>query len=148
MTSPGKAASDVRSTDDSYEGSCCCGRVRFRVQAPSGSFSHCHCTDCRKTHGAAFASYIGAARARLTFLAGESEITGFTTGTGTRRNFCRHCGSSLTCTLTDEPENVYLAAGCLDTPLRRNPEYHIFIRSKVPWFDPNDGLPRHREFAE
>src|SRR5207249_9012133 len=60
--------------EEVHEGSCCCGRVRFRVTGPFGTFSHCHCTDCRKSHGAAFASYIGIARARFTFLEGESEV--------------------------------------------------------------------------
>ncbi|PYS95038.1 MAG: GFA family protein [Acidobacteria bacterium] len=134
--------------EEVHEGSCCCGRVRFRVTGPFGTFSHCHCTDCRKSHGAAFASYIGVARARFTFLEGESEVAGFTAETGTRREFCRHCGSSLTGSVTSEPDNVYIAAGTFDTPLRLKPEYHIFIRSKVPWLDLHDGLPQHREFSE
>ena len=120
--------------------------MRFRVRGPFGSFSHCHCTDCRKTHGAAFATYVGVDRPRFAFLEGESEVGGFTTGTGTRRNFCRHCGSSLTCTVSGEPDSIYVAAGALDTTLPRKPEYHIFIRSKVGWLDLHDGLPQHREF--
>ena len=135
-------------TEEVHEGSCCCGRVRFRVTGPFGTFSHCHCTDCRKSHGAAFASYLGVARARFSFLKGEGEVAGFTTKTGTRREFCRHCGSSLTASVSSEPENVYVAAGAFDTPLRLKPEHHIFIRSKVPWLDLHDGLPQHREFAD
>jgi hypothetical protein len=135
-------------TEQAHEGSCCCGRVRFRMRGPYGTFSHCHCTDCRKTHGAAFASYIGVRRSRLEFLQGGSELGSFTTETGTRRQFCRHCGSSLTCTVSSEPDEIYVATGTLDTPLSLKPEYHIFIRSRVPWFDPHDGLPQHREFAE
>jgi len=118
------------------------------MQGPYGTFSHCHCTDCRKTHGAAFATYVGVERARFAFLKGESEISGHTTETGTRRNFCRHCGSTLTCTVTSEPVKVYVAAGTLDAPLHLKPEYHIFIRSKVPWFEIQDGLPQHQEFAD
>ena len=138
----------MTTTDEVYEGSCCCGRVRFRAQGPFGTFSHCHCTDCRKSHGAAFATYIGVRLAQFTFLQGEGEVGSFTTQTGTRRSFCRHCGSTLTGTVTSEPDELYVAAGTLDTPLRRKPEYHIFIRSKVPWIDLHDGLPQHREFAE
>src|SRR5258705_7302782 len=100
-----------------HEGSCCCGRVRYRVEGPFGTFSHCHCLDCRKTHGAAFATYIGVERKHLHFLRGESEIEGFTTGTGTRRSFCRNCGSSLTSTVAQEPDMTYVAAGTLDTSL-------------------------------
>ena len=122
--------------------------VRFRMRGPFGTFSNCHCTDCRKSHGAAFASYIGVPRARFSFLLGEPEVGSFTTGSGTRRSFCRHCGSSLTGTVANEPDNIYLAVGTFDTPLRLKPEHHIFIRSKVPWLDLHDGLPQHREFAE
>ena len=134
--------------EEVLEGSCCCGRVRFSLRGPFGSFSHCHRTDCRKSHGAAFASHLGVGRARFRFLPGESEVGDFTTGTGTRRSFCRHCGSSLTGTVKNEPDEIYVAAGTLDTPFRRKAEYHIFIRSKAPWLDLHDGLPQHREFAE
>ena len=104
--------------------------------------------DCRKTHGAAFATYIGVERKHLHFLKGESEIGGFTTGTGTRRSFCRNCGSSLTSTVAQEPDMIYVAAGTLDTALPLKPAYHIFIRSKAAWLDLGDGLPQHREFAD
>ena len=138
----------MATTEEFQEGSCCCARVRFRMQGPFGTFSHCHCTDCRKSHGAAFATYIGVARARFSFLSGENDVSSFTTPTGTRRGFCRHCGSSLTGTVASEPDTFYIAAATLDTPLRLKPEYHIFIRSKVPWLDLHDGLPQHREFSE
>jgi len=133
---------------DVHEGSCCCGRVRYRMQGPYGTFTHCHCTDCRKTHGAAFATYLGVAGARFSFLKGEAEIASHTTPTGTRRNFCRQCGSSVTASVASEPENVYVAAGTLDTPLHQKPEYHIFIRSRVPWLDLGDGLAQHQMFAD
>jgi hypothetical protein len=135
-------------TQDVHEGSCCCGRVRYRMQGPFGTFSHCHCTDCRKTHGAAFATYIGVERARFGFLSGEGELAGHVTDTGTRRNFCRRCGSTLTCTVTSEPDAVYVATGTLDTPLLLKPEYHIYVRSKVPWIEILDGLPQHQAFAD
>ncbi len=135
-------------TEEIHEGSCCCGRVKYRMQAPYGTFSHCHCTDCRKTHGAAFATYIGVESARFRFLEGESEVAGHTTEAGTRRNFCRRCGSTLTATVTSEPNNVYVATGTLDTPLRLKPEYHIFLRSKVPWIEIHDGLPQHQTYTD
>jgi hypothetical protein len=50
--------------------------------------------------------------------------------------------------VSGEPENIYVATGTLDTPLHRKPEYHIFLRSKVPWIDIHDGLPQHQKFAE
>ena len=133
-------------TEEILEGSCCCGRVRFRLQGPFGSFTHCHCTDCRKSHGAAFASYLGVPGARFTFLSGREEVGDYTTASGTRRGFCRLCGSSLTGTVADEPCQIYVAAATLDTPLSRRPESHIFVRSKVPWIELCDGLPQRRAY--
>lgn len=38
-------------------GSCLCGAVSYEIDAPIESASHCHCSQCRKAHGAAFATY-------------------------------------------------------------------------------------------
>ena len=51
-----------------HKGSCFCGRVRYEIKGPIGPMSNCHCTDCRKSHGAAFATYIDVAKGALTFL--------------------------------------------------------------------------------
>lgn len=131
-----------------YEGSCACGRVRYRASAPFGVMSHCHCTDCRKSHGAAFATYIGLARERFTLVNGSEDLAGWTAEPGTRREFCRTCGSNIICTVKSEPGMVYVAAATFDTPLDRKPEYHIFVRSRVPWYEIKDGLPQHQEYEK
>ncbi|HCA63195.1 MAG TPA: GFA family protein, partial [Pseudomonas sp.] len=40
-----------------HTGSCLCGVVRYRIDAPIDALTHCHCKMCRKAHGAAFATY-------------------------------------------------------------------------------------------
>ena len=37
-------------------GSCLCGDVAWQVDGPVELMSHCHCSRCRKSHGAAFAT--------------------------------------------------------------------------------------------
>ncbi len=130
------------------EGSCLCGLVRYRVRGPLGVMDNCHCTDCRKSHGAAFATYLGVSRARLTWHSGENNLAGWSTETGTRRDFCRTCGSNILCTVKSEPETVYIPAAVFDTPIHQKPEYHIFVRSRVPWCEIRDGLPQYKEFAD
>jgi hypothetical protein len=129
-------------------GSCVCGRVQYRARGPFGSMTHCHCTDCRKSHGAAFATYVGVAAGQFTLTRGAEELSGWTTEAGTRRNFCRVCGSNISCTVAPEPEMVYIAVATFDTPLDRRPESHIFVRSRVPWFEIQDGLPQHQAYPE
>lgn len=38
-------------------GSCLCGTVRYAITGAFETVGHCHCSTCRKTHGAAFATW-------------------------------------------------------------------------------------------
>ena len=40
------------------KGSCLCGTVTWEMQPPFERMSHCHCSMCRKTHGAPFATFV------------------------------------------------------------------------------------------
>ena len=37
-------------------GSCLCGGVKYEISGPLMRSGHCHCSNCRKAHGAAFRS--------------------------------------------------------------------------------------------
>ena len=37
-------------------GSCLCGGVKYEITGPLMRSGHCHCSNCRKAHGAAFRS--------------------------------------------------------------------------------------------
>ena len=138
MTTPG----------ETFEGSCLCGEVRYRAIGPLGRMGHCHCVDCRKAHGAAFATFVDVARKRFVLLKGEDRLRRHRAGTGAVRIFCDTCGSLLTWERDEDPETVSIAAGTLDTPPDRKPEYHIFVRSKVDWIDIADGLPQFAAYPK
>ncbi len=129
-------------SDRVFEGSCACGGVRYRAEGPLGEVVHCHCTDCRKRHGAAFATHVGVARERFRFVRGEDLIAIYQTSSGTRRSFCRKCGSKLTSD-ADSWQEIYLAAGTLDTPLDAPTQMHIFVSSRAAWYEITDDHPRH-----
>ncbi len=133
-------------TEQVFEGSCHCGRVRYRAVAPFGEMTNCHCTDCRKSHGAAFATYIEVPRERFSYVQGEGELHSFQAESGLQRYFCRNCGSIIWNGSSNPPEAYWITAGTLDTPLDRKPDAHIFIRSKVPWYDIKDDLPQHQAY--
>jgi hypothetical protein len=125
-----------------YEGSCLCNQVRYRVRGPLGVMDNCHCTDCRKSHGAAFATYIEVPWKSLEWISGKDRLETYTAGTGTKRSFCRTCGSTLLCWVESDDKVVELAAAALDTPIAARPRSHTFVRSKVSWFDILDGAPQ------
>jgi hypothetical protein len=134
----------MTSRTPAYEGSCLCGRVRYRFLGPLGTIDHCHCADCRKSHAAAFATYIEVPARGFEFLQGEDQVTTHGAASGTRRSFCRHCGSIVTCCSAAEPEGIGVPASTLDTPFDARPEFHTYVRSKASWYDIRDGLPQYQ----
>ena len=126
-----------------YEGSCLCQGVKYRIEEPFGAMENCHCTDCRKAHGAAFATGIDLPRKSLTFHQGENLLRRFKAQTGAIRSFCSVCGSTLIWESDERSETLTMAAATLDTPIHRKPDFHIFVSSKVPWFEITDGLPQY-----
>ncbi len=131
-----------------YEGSCLCGRVRYRAVGPWGFMEHCHCTNCRKIHGAAFATYIQLPRTRFTLLQGKDQIRIYKEESVGTRSFCQTCGSCIMAHADSVPALVYVAAGTLDTPLEQKADAHIFVRSKAPWYEILDDVPQHVAYAD
>ena len=78
-----------------YQGSCLCNKIRFEVDEFIPNTGNCHCSMCRKFHGAAFATLAEAWRKHFRWLSGEDSLKAYTASNGTTRLFCNHCGSSL-----------------------------------------------------
>ena len=129
------------------EGSCLCGEVRWGIDAPPASLSHCHCSMCRKAHGAAFATYASAPSSQFHWLAGEGLIERFGSSPGFSRSFCTRCGSVVPAQGTEGEHEVDLPAGCFDDDPVTRPSRHIFVASKAPWHPIEDDLPRHDEWT-
>ena len=105
-------------------GSCLCGSVAYEVDAPTGPIVHCHCTTCRKTHGAAFSTVMPVPRAAFRWLRGEELLSSFESSPGKLRRFCTRCGSHIVADRPNQP-NVLLRLGCLDTPVTDRPKLHM-----------------------
>ena len=124
-------------------GSCLCGSVRYEVRGPLGPATHCHCSMCRKAHGAAFGSYARVQRSEFVLLSGADDIATYQSSPEVTRTFCRRCGSTLQFIRATRPNTFSLALGTLDDDPGVRPSMHIHIESKVPWLDINDGIPQH-----
>lgn len=128
---------------DVYRGSCLCGQIRFEVDRFEPRTGNCHCSMCRKFHGAAYATLAEARSAHFRWTAGEDLLKGYTAANGTTRRFCRECGSSLTFSSpTADPDLVEIALGCFDDDVPVAPNAHIYVASGARWARPGDDLPR------
>ena len=128
-------------------GHCECGRVQIEIDGEINDFSHCHCSQCRRLHGAAFATFAGVARSDFSYLTGESDVTTYTSSDTHQRVFCSICGSNVLVGLDTEPDMYYVSMSMLDGDPPRPPAYHIFVGSKAPWHEITDDLPQHDAFA-
>ena len=126
-----------------YRGSCLCGAVRYEVRAPLARIVHCHCSMCRKAHGAAFGSYCNVKDADFALLCGDDQIASYASSPEVRRTFCRRCGSTLQFISARRPGTFSLALGTLDDDPGEKPALHIFVGSKAPWFRITDASPQH-----
>ena len=124
-------------------GHCECGRVRFEIDGEIRDFSHCHCSQCRRMHGAAYATFAGVARDKFRYLSGEDEITSYTSSATHQRLFCSNCGSNILCALDSEPDDLYVSMSMIEGDPPRPPGYHIFVGSKAPWHEITDDLPQY-----
>lgn len=129
-----------------HTGSCLCGKVKYRIDAPVPNLTHCHCSMCRKAHGAAFATYASVPLETFHFTEGKDELGVYHSSEHVTRTFCKHCGSNLQFVDNREHE-VGVAAGTLDSSLPAPPQSHIFVASKADWYEIRDGLPEHAEDA-
>ncbi len=121
-------------------GSCLCGAVRYRLDAPAKRMTHCHCSMCRKAHGAAFATYVSCAPSDLRWLSGEPDVVLYQSSPGVQRAFCHRCGSVAPSVFG---EHVSVPAGNLDGDPGARPSCHIFTAETAPWHVITDDLPRH-----
>lgn len=126
------------------EGGCLCGRVRYEITGPLFDASHCHCSMCRRQHGAAFATYAQFNPGDFKWTSGEGLVKVFETSSGAGWCFCGECGSSLAETIEGKVASITLGTVEGDPGIR--PEWHIFTGSRAQWHEITDDLPQFDEW--
>jgi hypothetical protein len=106
--------------------------------------SHCHCTSCRRAHGAPFVTWTSVDQRDLTWRRGEAQLRAYESSTGVFWRFCGRCGSSLAYETTKEPGRIYLTLANLEGALPGRPEAHVSFEEHVEWLDLGFALPRYR----
>ena len=120
--------------DQTLEGGCACGAVRYRLAAAPMFVNCCHCTWCQRETGSAFVINALIERDRLE-AAGETLAvdTASESGTGQIVHRCPTCHVALWSHYGRRTQVAFVRAGTLDRKDVIRPDAHIFTRSKVPW---------------
>ncbi len=126
-------------------GSCLCGTVRYEIDGPFTMMMSCHCSMCRKHHGAPFATFAAAGIDGFRWLSGEDAVQYYASSSHGRRGFCPMCGS-VAPMLMKEMGVVVVPAGALEGDPGIRPQGHMFVGSKAAWYTISDSLPQHATY--
>jgi hypothetical protein len=103
---------------------------------------NCHCRDCQRASGSAYAAILVVPAENLR-LSGELRYHAVTSerDTRTERGFCPTCGSPVAGKLGARPDLMLLQAASLDDPSLFSPQMNIWTRSASPWDHLDPKLP-------
>ena len=124
------------------KGSCLCGSAQFEITGAIKSARYCHCANCRKFSGTAFAAWGLAQTSEFKLTTGDERVAEYDSGAGLRA-FCSSCGSPLWYEPAGMPEYLGIPLGVLDGAGVPTPQMHVWMKSKVPWSSIADDLPQH-----
>ena len=128
-------------------GSCLCGSVRYEVSGPVHDVHHCHCSMCRKAHGAAFSTFARLSAADFRIVAGADQVQSYRSSAPIERTFCATCGARLTIRFDGMPQTVWASLATFDDDPGVRPDTHMFVASKAPWDEINDELPKYPQYG-
>ena len=119
------------------DGGCECGAVRYRMGGEPIFVNCCHCRDCQKISGSAFAINGMIEADRLQVLEGKGTLV---VEDGAAR--CSRCKSLLWAEHAQFAGKIrFVRLGTLDEGERFPPDAHFFVRSKHPWIAIPAGVP-------
>ncbi|MFT4276919.1 MAG: GFA family protein [Rhodopseudomonas sp.] len=127
-------------------GSCLCGRVQYQIEGRLTGVLNCHCSMCRKAHGAAFRSRCSVRVEDFTWVQGEEHLTFYESSPGNHRGFCSVCGSPMLSKFDFDRAHYGVPLGPMDDDPEVRPRCHVHVASKAPWFTITDDLPQFAEF--
>jgi hypothetical protein len=123
-------------------GGCLCGAVRFEVTPRTKWCAHCHCSLCRRAHGAAFVTWFGVKRSSFELVAGSDDLSWYRSTPQARRGFCSRCGSTIFFESERWADEVHNALAHMDGSIDRSPTAHVFYDAHVDWVHLGDNLQR------
>ena len=130
-----------------FTGGCVCGAVRYECTAEPIAMFKCHCRDCQRVSGGAYAPVLLVPADAFTLTSGSVRyhVTDSLRGGRHKRGYCADCGSRLVGSPSDK---VGILAGSLDDPSLFRPDMNMFTCDLQPWdvLDPDsrnyEGYPR------
>ena len=127
-------------------GRCLCEAIAYEITGGLGPIYNCHCSKCRRWHGAAFRTRSAVPAQNFKWIQGEEHLAKYRSSEHGTKTFCSICGSNLISIRDDNPDYIGFALGGLEQDPSTRPLGHIFVGSKAPWYEITDDLSQYDEW--
>jgi len=131
-----------------YFGKCLCESVVYEISGELGPVFNCHCSKCRRWHGAPYRTRASIRKNQFVWIKGENNLSSFNSSENVSRYFCKTCGSPLVSSYKDNPDIFGLALGQLEGLNELTAIAHIHVDSKASWYEIKDGLPQYPKWPK
>ncbi len=120
--------------DRKLSGGCACGAIRYETDAEPVLMVNCHCRDCQRASGGAYAAILVLPKASVRLI-GEPRYYAAKGDAGrvVERGFCPQCGSPTAVKLERMPDVIGIYAASLNDPSQYRPALDIFTARAQPW---------------
>lgn len=132
------------------DGGCACGQVRYALRTGFMFVHCCHCAECQRQTGSAFAVNGLIETDRIELRAGAPEAVATPTGSGRPHDIYR-CPACRTAIWSDYGRRAglrFVRVCTLDDPRPVTPDVHIYTRSKLPWVTVPEGVPAFEAYYD
>lgn len=137
--------------NDTFDGGCACGSVRYRIASKPMFVNCCHCRCCQRESGAAFALNAWIETDRIELLKGAPDMVDTPSDSGAGQSFarCPSCRVALWSHYLSTGDKIaFVRVGSLDEPDRMPPDAHIWVKSKQPWMHLSPDVPSFAAFYD
>ena len=130
------------------KGSCQCGEIRYSVEEDFEAFYLCHCSQCQKTTGSAFASNILTSIDNIEWHSGEENIVNYQDkARDFSKSFCANCGAGVPY-INKKMTHIVIPAGSLNDAPSSSPKANLFRPESPDWLTEGLSAKSFKGFPE
>jgi len=134
-----------------FTGQCACGAIRYEIDRTPLIVHACHCRDCQRLTGSAFAVNLVFERNALTIPSGTPVSVKLDTSSGEPQEvfYCDACSTNLWSKYHSMPYDVrYVRGGALNEADKIPTPVHVYTRSKRSWATIPEDAPAFAETSD
>ena len=118
-----------------HPASCRCGQLTAIATGTPVRISVCHCLDCQKRSGSAFAAQVRFPASQVSLTGNASTFTATGDNGAAHFHFCPDCGSTVTYTHDRLPGVIAIALGAFDDPYFVTPTVSVWEERQHEWLE-------------